>query len=97
MNWLRRGREGDAAFVDFLHRVRTAEAEAESLIVENLRSLSTTSVPACIFLLSRRNPKAWAEAKGTAEAAKPGEVVASAEERMSLLESLMAAERSATG
>lgn len=96
MLWLRKGREGVDGYSDFSDRVRTAEAQAEDQIVATLRGLAATSVPACIFLLSRRNPKAWGEAsKAAAEAAKPTEVTSS-EERVSLLESLLAAERSAS-
>ncbi len=97
MNWLRRGREGDPKYVDFLARVRAAEAEGEDEIVALMRVHARTSVPACIFLLERRNPEAWGKGSDAAhDAAKPP-VVTSSEERMSLLESLMAAERSAAG
>lgn len=95
--WLARGRDGDPEYVQFAHRVKEAESKGEDVVVGYLREHARTSVPACIFLLSRRNPKAWGEAgKAVADAAKPA-LATSSEERIALLESLMAAERSATG
>lgn len=98
MLWLQKGRDGDPAYLDLLDRVKAAEARGEDEIVQILRGLAKTSVPACIFLLSRRNPKAWGDpAKAVASEAKPGDVPHSPEELLSLLDSLTAAARSATG
>jgi transposase len=98
-DWLRRGRSGEDGYAQFLQRVQEAESKGEGALVDLLRDThAKTSWQACAWLLERRRPKVWGPRKaGEAQAAKPGEVLASSEERMALLESLMAAERSAAG
>lgn len=97
-NWLRRGRSGDPDYVQFLQRVQEAESQGEAELVADLRVHAKSSWQACAWLLERRRPKVWGQRKpNETQAAKPGEVLASSDERMSLLESLLAAERSAAG
>lgn len=96
--YLKLGREGDPAWTDFADRVREAEAKGEDEVVMLLREHARTSVPACIFLLERRNPEAWGKATEASEqAAKAAIVAVSPEEHVALIESVLAAARSAAG
>lgn len=96
--WLKKGREGDPNYSDFSDRVREAEAFGEAELVGLMRDHSKSSWQACAWLLERRRPQVWGARKYEAPVAAPSVLNAtSPEERVSLLESMLAAERSATG
>lgn len=96
--WLKKGREGDPEYSEFSDRVSAAEAFGEEELVAVLRGHAKNSWQACAWLLERRRPKVWGLRKGdSADVQKPGVTPATHEETMSLLESLMAATRSAAG
>jgi hypothetical protein len=96
--WLKKGREGDPVYSDFSERVREAEAHGEAELVGLMRDHSRSSWQACAWLLERRRPQTWGARKYEPPAAAPSVLNAtSPEERVSLLESMLAAERSATG
>ncbi len=94
--WLARGRDGDADYVEFADRVRQAESKGEEALVGVMVQHAANHWQACAWLLERRHAKAWAKADAVAAGAtKP--LATSPEERVSLLESMLAAERSAAG
>lgn len=96
--WLKKGREGHPTYQEFADRVRAAEAFGEEELVGILRGHAASSWQACAWLLERRRPQAWGARKYEPPAqAATGVSAVSREERMSLLESMLAAEKSAAG
>jgi hypothetical protein len=69
--WLRKGRDGDPAYSDFSERIAAAEAKGEDELMGLMREHAKTSVAACTWLLSVRNPKAYTLKRPAAEPEKP--------------------------
>jgi hypothetical protein len=69
MDWLARGRDGEAPFEHFLHRVQDAEAEAESEMVACIRTaaLDPKYWQAAGWWLERARPADWAKREPTPE------------------------------
>jgi transposase len=72
--WIKRGREAgddeaDRPFVDFVARVKTAEAEAEELMVTAIRTagLEPSKWQAAAWWLERARPADWAKREPTQE------------------------------
>lgn len=63
LDWLARGRDGEAPYANFLDRVRVAEAEAEQLMVECIRTaaLDPKYWQAAGWWLERARPSEWAK------------------------------------
>lgn len=62
--WLARGRLGEAPYLEFLERVREAEAKGEAELVERIRAAARQSWSAAAWLLERRRPARWALRRG---------------------------------
>lgn len=70
--WRRKGRDGIAPYVQFLHQVESARAVAENRCIEVLRSaLESTDLRLAVDTawrwLARRRPEEWGETKGEAK------------------------------
>jgi transcriptional regulator with XRE-family HTH domain len=63
MDWLARGRDGEAPYADFLDRVREAEAEAEAAMVAAVRTAAVDPKHwmAAAWWLERSRPADWAK------------------------------------
>ena len=61
-DWIRRGKEGEAPFSDFLDKIRQAEGEGEVAVVAHLLEQSAMGkTEASKVLLRRYNAEAWAD------------------------------------
>jgi len=69
MDWLARGRDGEAPYVDFLDRVKEAEAKAESEMVACVRAAAfePKTWQAAAWWLERARPADWAKREPTQE------------------------------
>lgn len=68
MNWLAAGRDGDANYVHFLHRVQEAEAKAEAEMVACIRNAALSDPKywqAAAWVLERSRPADWAKREAT--------------------------------
>lgn len=70
MDWLARGREGEAPYADFLDRVKEAEAKAEAQMVECVRiaGLDPKHWTAAAWWLERTRPNDYAKREPLPEA-----------------------------
>lgn len=98
MQWLRKGRLGeDQRYVDFLHRVKVAEAQAENELIAVIRTAAPKSWQAAAWLLERRQPKRYALTAARFEKASPGANTAAQEADGDLIEAVYAAHKSRVG
>lgn len=69
MDWLARGRDGEAPYADFLDRVKRAEAEAEEVMVACVRTagMEPKHWQAAAWWLERARPSDWAKREPTRE------------------------------
>ena len=69
MQWLARGREGEERYVDLLDAVKLAEAKAEEVMVQAIRTagLEPSKWQAAAWWLERSRPADWAKREPTQE------------------------------
>jgi transposase len=69
LDWLARGRDGEAPYADFLDRVKVAEAKAEEVMVSAIRTagLEPSKWQAAAWWLERARPADWAKREPTQE------------------------------
>ncbi len=59
-NWLRRGKANEDGYLQFLQRVKEAEAKSEEALMGIIRAHAADTWQACAWLLERRMPKKYA-------------------------------------
>lgn len=95
MDWLARGRDGEAPFADFLDRVKEAEAKAEDAMVQCVRTaaLEPARWQAAAWWLERARPQDWAKREPTPEQ-EVGRAEGETQDEVAVLESVLAAAKS---
>src|SRR3972149_1199676 len=58
-NWLKRGRDGEKPFLDFLEAIKKAEADRETYRVSHIISASAEHWQAAACWLERKFPERW--------------------------------------
>jgi len=59
-NWLKRGREGEPLYLEFLEAIKKAESESEAFRVEKIITASRQQWQAAAWWLERKMPEKWA-------------------------------------
>ena len=72
LGWLARGRKGDERFLDFLDRIRRAEATAEVAMSDVLFIAGQSDARYALEWLSRRRSKTWAKRENSRPAVPSG-------------------------
>lgn len=94
--YLRLGREGDPDYAEFAKRVKRAEAESETELIDRVRDASRVSWQAAAWMLERRRPQRYSLRRAEVVQQRGGTIAqTSPEQTKALLESLLKAVESA--